>query len=94
MFGNIQDASPALNSGTHQTNAKPRLRPKGIFATTMTTVEGCSSTMNGRKPDSIPPLKRVCLSRDGGHSLESCPQLEERAHAEKFAFLRGKRSVL
>lgn len=100
VFGDIQDVSPAINRGLNQTTMKPTSRPKGSsFATTVTSVENNntakgtennSTATKGRSPDTIPSAKKVCLFCEGGHTLEFCPRLEKRTHAEKITFLREK----
>lgn len=91
VFGDIQDASPAVSRSMNRTSLKPRSRPKGSsFATTVTTVQHNNTTTKGRRPDTTSSAKKVCLFCEGGHTLEFCSQMEKRAHTEKITFLREK----
>lgn len=71
---------------------KPQLRSgiKGTsFATTVSPVE--NKTLPGTKvKEDIHTARRTCLCCGGGHTLDSCPQLEKRTHKDKIGFLREK----
>lgn len=95
VFGSLKDTTPTTkgSSSVQQLLSFGReKRSKSGFITSVTPVTESTAGGTGLPGPSVTKRSgKLCLFHSGSHKLESCFQLNKKAHKEKLEFLKKKR---